>query len=303
MKNDVMLIVNPVSGKGQYSTALHHVLRELAADGHAATVYFTTKSGDANEYARQFAPEYDLLICLGGDGTVSDAIDGLMRADNPPPMGYVPIGTANDMASNFKLDRNPGKAVRSILDGREHLIDVGRFNDRHFAYIAAFGAFTDVAYSTPQSNKNMLGHLAYVLEGLADLPKISSIHTVVEHDGGREEGDYVFGAVMNSLSVAGLVKLDRADVGLDDGFFEAILIKEPQNIVDMNTIIMGILRQNYDSEHIRFIHTKKIKFSFDCPVSWTIDGENGGSWEQVEAENLHRAVRLRVPEGISADGE
>ena len=301
MKNDVMLIVNPVSGKGQYSSALHHVLRELAGAGHAATVYFTTKAGDANEYARLYAPDYDMLLCLGGDGTVSGAIDGLMRTENPPPMGYIPIGTANDMASNFKLDRNPEKAVRSILRGKEHLIDVGRFNDRHFAYIAAFGAFTDVAYSTPQSNKNMLGHLAYVLEGLADLPKISAVHAVVEHDGGREEGRYIFGAVVNSMSVAGMVKLDKVDVGLSDGYFEAMLIKEPKKITDTNSILRGILRQDYDPEHITFIHTRKINFSFDESVSWTLDGEDGGSWQYAEAENLHKAIKLIVPEGFRSD--
>lgn len=294
MKKNLMLIVNPVSGKGQAKTALFDILSVFSENEYAVTVFMTEKKGDAEEMAREESEKYDVVVCIGGDGTLSEVMSGLMQAKAPPPLGYIPMGTANDVATTLKLSKNPRAAAQAVVDGKPIPMDVGKLSDKYFSYIAAFGAFTEVSYSTPQETKKVIGHLAYILEGMASLPRITSYHAVVEYDEGTVEGDFVFGGVTNSTSVAGLIKLASDDVALSDGLFEVLLIKNPQKIADMNRIITSILSHNYDPEYVLFLHTKKIKFTFDKSVAWTRDGESGGEYTEVMAENCHCALQVIV---------
>lgn len=298
MDNRLMLIVNPMAGKGQAKGCLLDVIQIFSAADYATTVYTTSYSGQAVEFARDHGGEYPLLVCIGGDGTLSEVISGVMNypKEKRPIIGYIPLGTANDVAASLGLAKNPKKAAQDIIEGTPMDFDVGSFNGGHFAYIAAFGAFTQVSYETPQESKRALGHLAYVLEGMASLPKIIPYHTVVEYDDGVIEGDFVFGGTSNSTSVAGLVKLNQTMVGLDDGLFEVILVRNPKNMVDFSDIIANILSQNYSNENVIFLHSKKVKFTFDEEVAWTRDGENGGMWQTAVAENNSKAVRIIVKE-------
>lgn len=294
MQKKVMLIVNPNSGKGAIKTALFDIISTFSNVGYTVTTYITSGAGDASRFAREYGKDYDIVACSGGDGTLSDVMGGLVTVDDPPPIGYIPMGTANDVATTFGLSRTPKIAAQRIVDGTPTPLDVGRFEDKYFSYIYAFGAFTEVSYSTPQERKRLLGHFAYVLEGMASLSNITSYHAMIEHDGGTEEGNYIFGAVTNSTSVAGLVKLDPLDVSLSDGFFEVLLIKSPKNLSALSTIINNVLKQSYDPDYVTFLHTKKIKFTFDEPVSWTRDGEDGGKFLTAHAENIRKAVKLII---------
>ena len=295
MSKKLMLIVNPNSGKGAVSTALFDIIDTFSNADYLVTTYMTRAAGDAGKFAA-LSPEYDLIVCVGGDGTLSDTISGLvsLESDNKPPLGYIPMGTTNDLANTFGLPRNPRESARRILTSDLRQFDVGWFEDHHFSYVHAFGAFTDVSFSTPQDKKKMLGHLAYILEGMSKLSTITPEHCVVEHDGGRLEGDFIFGAVTNSTSVAGLVKLPGDEVSLSDGLFEVLLIKYPRNPADLGNIISNVLRRQYDPEYVSLLHTRRIRFTFDRPVAWTRDGEAGGIYQTAEAVNLHEAVTLKL---------
>lgn len=288
-----MLIVNPVAGKGQAKAGLFDIVSVFANDGAAVTVYMTGSKGDAAVFAEKYSLEYDTVVCVGGDGTLSEVTAGLVRAGSHAALGYIPMGSTNDVASSLGIAKNPRKAAENIVGGKAVPIDIGRLHDgNYFTYVTAFGAFTDVSYQTPQETKNALGHLAYIIEGVSRLPKITPVHTRVECDEGIIEGDYVFGGVTNSTSVAGIVKLDSNDVSLSDGMFEVFLVKYPKNISELNNIVTGILSQKYDNRNVTFFHTKKISFSFDSDVSWTRDGEDGGIHRTLSAENLHNAISL-----------
>ncbi|NCB52808.1 MAG: YegS/Rv2252/BmrU family lipid kinase [Clostridia bacterium] len=275
---------------------LFDILSAFCLNGCAVTVYMTAKHGDAENFARAYSEDFDTVVCVGGDGTLSEAVCGLMRTEAPPTLGYIPMGTTNDMASTLLLPKNAKAAADCVLSGRTIPLDIGRLGENYFAYIAAFGAFTEVSYSTPQENKRTLGHLAYIIEAMTRLSKINAYNAVVEHDCGMIEGSFIFGAVMNSLSVAGVLKLDPANVALSDGYFEVMLIKSPQNLVDLNNIITSVLSQEYDPASVIFLHTRKIRFTFDRDTAWTRDGESGGIFRTVEAENCHQALRITVPE-------
>jgi len=290
----LMLIINPVAGSGGYKVNLGEALHVLSAGGYRTTLFFTEKPGDATKIAYENGSEYDRVACIGGDGTLSETLAGLMKLDDPPPVGYFPMGTSNDVATTIGLPKNDTVgAAKRIIEGTEHPFDVGGFGkDNYFAYIAAFGAFTEVSYVTPQDQKKALGHLAYVLQGISSLPKIEPIHVKVEYDGGVIEEDLLYGSLSNSTSVAGMIHFSENMVSLGDGISELVLVKNPVSIDGFGEILTNVISQNYDSKNLIILHTKKARFIFDKPVAWTRDGEAGGEYQEIELCNYHAPVKL-----------
>jgi diacylglycerol kinase (ATP) len=295
MNKKLMLIVNPFSGKGRAKNVICDLVTLFSRFGYIATVYVTGDMYNAEYFAKTFSNDFDLVVCLGGDGTLSDVTSGLMQTASPPPIGYIPMGTANDMARTLSLSRDITTAAKAIANGEPMSLDMGSFDNKFFTYVMAFGAFTEVSYATPQRIKRALGHLAYIFKGVASMPQaLKPQHTILEYDDGVIEGDFVFGSVTNSTSVAGLVKLNPSDVDLGDGLFEVMLVKKPLKISEMRTIISNILSQKYTGDNVIFLHTKKAKFTFDKEVSWTRDGENGGHHQEITIENRRHALKIML---------
>lgn len=293
-KKKLMLIINPAAGRGGYKQGFTEALKILNDSGYRTTLFYTDGARDATEYTGRYAHDFDAVACIGGDGTLSEVIAGLMRVPSPPPLGYIPMGTANDVATTLGLPKNDtiGAALR-LVRGSAHPYDVGGFGaDEYFAYIAAFGAFTEVSYATPQDMKKRLGHLAYVLQGMAALPKLESYNTRVEYDGGVVEAPLVYGSMSNSTSVAGIVKLREEMVCLGDGMSELVLVKDPGSIEGFSEIVTSVLSQRYDSDKLIILHTTRAKFTFEKPVAWTRDGEAGGKYAEVELKNYAAPIEL-----------
>jgi len=222
----MMLIINPHSGRGLSKTALGTIVSRLCAADYNVTVYFANDK-TPEELAYEYARHHELVVCVGGDGTLSGVISGLLHSKASIPLGYIPSGTANDVASTLALSKDPSRAAKRIMTGSPRVLDIGKFHDRYFTYIAAFGAFTKVSYKTSQTAKRSLGHFAYVLSGIADISTIKPRRTIVEYDGKTIEGEFIFGGVTNSTSVGGFIKLNKAKIDLADGKFEVILVKQP----------------------------------------------------------------------------
>ena len=292
----MMLLVNPNAGKGGYKTVLGEVLHIFCEADWEPTVFFTRASGEAPGLVQEHVADYDLVVCIGGDGTLSEVTAGMMRlGGDRRPIGYIPLGTANDVARTLGLSPRPLDAAKNILSGRPFPLDVGKFGrENFFTYVAAFGAFTEVSYATPQETKHALGYLAYPLEALRRLPMITDYHAVVEYDGNTIEDDFVFGGVTNSTSVAGLVRLDADTVNLADGMFEVILVRKPLDLLDLSSIVTSILSNDFSGPNVMFLKSREIRFRFDGPVAWTRDGEDGGSHTDVLIHNCHSAVEIIV---------
>ena len=296
MEKRMMLLINPNAGKGGYKAALAEILHVFCGGGWQPTVFFTRAAGEAPEIVAKNAAEYDLTVCLGGDGTLSEVCTGMMRlGERKTPIGYIPLGTANDVARTLGLSAKPVEAAKNILGGRPVHFDVGRFGaSEFFTYVAAFGAFTEVSYETPQEAKHALGHIAYMLEGIRQLPKITDYHAIVEYDGGVLEDDFIFGAVTNSTSVAGLVRLDADSVSLDDGLFEVLLVRKPQDLLDLSSIIGSVLSSDFSGENVLFLKSTEVRVMFTETVAWTRDGEDGGKHRDVFISNCHPGVEIIV---------
>ena len=291
MKN-ILLIVNPVAGKRKAHTTLVDVIAELQKDGMCVTVRITEERGDAVRFAYEADPKvYDVVACFGGDGTLNETISGILKAKSGIPIGYIPAGSTNDFAQSMKLPATPKKAAELIANGSLRKIDIGSFNgERNFSYVAAFGIFTAASYSVPQQVKNMLGHTAYILGGVKEIGNIKSHHVKIKLDDREIEGDYIFGAVANSTSIAGIVKLKEGLVDFSDGVFEVGLIKTPKTIIELNNILTAITTQTY-GEGVEIYKAKKMTFSSDG-FDWTLDGEKADGTEEVNIECLPSAIKF-----------
>ena len=291
MKN-LLFIVNLKAGKTKSTAPLFDAVARFSQAGYLVRLFITTAGGDAYQAAAECGNDYDLVVCAGGDGTLNEVISGLMTLENRPSIGYLPNGSTNDFATSLKLSSNPSMAAAAIASGRATHLDVGRFNTRFFAYVASFGAFTKASYSAPQAAKNALGHLAYILEGITDLDTLRPYRAKVEADGEIFEGKFIFGAVCNSTSLGGLVKLDPEKVQMDDGKFELLLLKMPKNPIDLQNLITGLLKMKYDMPGVIFRHVSHIRLTTEDNIPWSLDGEYAPSCPQVEIENLPQAITL-----------
>lgn len=293
----VLLIVNPVAGKKQIKPNFFNIVTEMSDAGCQIVVKTTKGRGDATEFARKAAEggECDLVVCAGGDGTFNETLSGILQSGNKEiEIGYIPAGSTNDFANSLKIPLKPVAAVKNILQNEATLIDVGRFNDRYFSYIASFGIFTASSYSAPQAVKNVFGHLTYVFEAVKDLSKITKYHIKATIDDKEIEDDYIFGAVSNSTAVGGVVKLKDGVVDLADGEFEVTLVRNPANIADFNKIVTAITSSKLeDCDLIDFVRGSKVTVRSDIPISWSLDGEYADGGVYTEIENLHLACRLR----------
>ena len=299
---NIMLIVNPMAGRGRWRGEIAYILDTLCKEGPSVSVYVTRHSKHATQLAKKHGANYDIVACMGGDGTLAETVAGLMTIspEKRPPVGYIPMGTSNDMANTLGIPKDASLAASLMIHGTKTPVDVGRVEEDYFSYIAAFGAFTEVAYETPTENKQNFGHLAYVLEGMARLGKIKPSHLTVEYTaGGKIQGDFIFGAVCNTTSIAGFLKLKPDLVDLGDGAFEVILIKNPQNILALNQIFLDLMMQKHDTEHIQIFRAKDVRFRFDTPTAWTRDGECGGVHKDVSLHVLRPGVEIFVPNKTS----
>ncbi len=296
MKN-MLFIFNPHTGGGRLKNKLMDILCLFSAAGYTLKVCPTHAEGDARKLTRQHGEDADILVCCGGDGTLNEVVDGLMCLKNIPEVGYIPGGTTCDFAASMKLPRrNMMRAANRILTPKQlYQCDVGILNNRAFTYVAAFGAFTDVPYITPQKYKNAAGYFAYVLSGIQQLPSIQSSHVRIECDDCTlHEGDYLFGMIANSASVAGFSFPDKKKVQLDDGVFEVLLVHYPQNLVELGELSTALLSGNTKSPLLSILRISEASFSFASPTSFTLDGEFGGSHTNVDIIVKNKALQIRI---------
>lgn len=289
----MLFILNPCAGMKKASKVLAEILAVFNRADYDVRVYVTAESGDAVTAVKEMAPEMDLVVCCGGDGTFNETVTGILQADLALPIGYIPAGSTNDFAASLQLPADPVEAARRIAEGRPRPYDAGRFGERYFSYVASFGAFTKASYSTPQSAKNLLGHIAYVLEGMQELPQLRKHHVKLTLDGETVlEDDYVFGAICNSTSVGGVMTLDPHQVDLQDGKFEVLLIRAPKNFQEISESLLAVQKQHYNNAMMTFRSASQIIVEAEPDMLWTLDGEKEEGHERVVVQNLHRAIQI-----------
>lgn len=288
----MMLIINPVSGRRTSLRYLPDIIRIFNEHGYAVTVFPTGRKGDAVEFMRMYSKEYDTVVCIGGDGTLNETITGLLRADSYTPIGYIPSGSTNDFAACHGISSDMLVAALNIAAGRTRTVDIGRFGTEYFTYVAAFGMFSWLSYTTPQNMKNVLGHSAYIIDAVKDLPKIKPQRLKFKVDGVEYAGDYIFGAVCNSTSVAGTISLPKNVVDTSDGKFEVLLVHEPRTIIDFQNLLSGVFSHDYSSPFLDFFQADSLDIECAADLEWSLDGERGGCTSKINVQNLKNRLTL-----------
>ena len=297
----LLFVYNPRAGKEMLKPRLSDVLDIFVKAGYEVTVHPTQAYRDAYYQIKEYeVGKYNLIACSGGDGTIDEVATGMMKrremGKDVVPVGYIPAGTTNDFAKSLHIPRKPLAAADNAVKGVPFPCDIGKFNDSVFVYIAAFGIFTDVSYETDQAVKNVLGHMAYILEGAKRIFNIPSYKIKVEHDGEVIDDEFIYGMVTNSRSVGGFSNMVGKNIVFDDGLFEVTLIKTPKNPIALQEIIAALLIEQVDTKHMYTFKTKKITFDSVEEIPWTLDGEFGGEQDYVEIENVQKAMEIMVPE-------
>lgn len=309
----LLFIYNPNAGKGRIKDHLANILDIFQKNGYEPEVYRTTAPRDGERKAKECGSDYDLIVCFGGDGTLSEIVSGVMALSERPPIGFIPAGSTNDTAKTYDLPLDIEEAAKVAVTGVPAAFDVGSLGDRYFVYVASFGDISAVSAFTPPEAKKRFGHAAYVIEGLKTLPKMRFQPMTVEYDDSETvEGEFYLGMVTNSLQVGGFPGITGKSVDLRDGRFEVLILAKPRNILDLEKQVEDVLIRKDDSsvdvtygklpegEEAYEVVTKfkagKIRFHSEEEVQWVVDGEDAGIHKDVTLINHQKAIRIMVKE-------
>ncbi len=295
----IYYICNLQAGKAELSQYLGEILDKMTKAGYEVTVHPTQAAQDATQTAEIAvnSGEYDYIFCSGGDGTLHEVMDGMLKAKNTIPVGYIPCGSVNDFAKSMDIPKDMLQACDNVLDGLPRRIDIGTVNGRGFSYIAAFGAFTDIAYGTPQNIKNVLGPAAYMLNAMTSLASIRPYPMRITCDGHVIEDEFIYGMITNSASVGSV--LDINDFCFDDGDFEVTLIKKLAKPGDLGRVMRFLkdIHEFPENETVYCLRASEIKVELleKKDVPWTIDGEYLPNASEFHIINHKQAVSFLVP--------
>ena len=295
MEQRVLLMVNPMAGRQKIRNELIYVVDTLTKAGYETIIYTTQGKDATRDLLAEKDSQFDRVICCGGDGTFNEILSATMHWNKRPILGYIPAGTTNDFAAGLKLPSDIREAAMNIVRGTPHTVDAGLFNTSYFSYVASFGAFTETSYSTPQNFKNALGHLAYILEGIKEIPAFTSYTVCVEADGQIYKDSYIFGAVSNARSVGGILKISDSLVDLNDGVFEVMMIKMPKTLMDLSAIVTSLTSLNplkYDPSMFLFLQTKELKITFEQEMVWSLDGERVSGGKEARIACIKDAFKI-----------
>ncbi len=278
MTGKLLLLVNPCAGK---TVAKRHLLEliELLSDGGCEVTVLPTKTGGKTPEQLSSllqSGRFDFAAACGGDGTLHLAVDGILRSGTKIPIGYIPLGSTNDFAASLGIPTDWKEAAKALLQATPVPHDIGLFNGKPFTYIACCGAFAETSFNTSQSLKNLLGHTAYLLNALPALSDLHPLQLEVESDGGNFAEPYLFCAIANTRSVAGMLKFEGTQVDFQDGKFELLLVRYPANLKDAGRLATKLLNGEIDDPLLHLCHISSCRVAAKEPHSWSLDGEDGG---------------------------
>ena len=296
----LLFIVNPKAGKAAIKTDMLDIIVTFSNAGYEVTTYPTTGPEDAEQKVIADGANYDLIVCAGGDGTLENTVCGYMQmGEKKVPIGYIPVGTTNDFARSVGLSRKPAEAAVQIVNGEKTTLDVGKLDDKFFIYIAAFGLFTDVSYTTNQNLKKYMGQAAYVVEAIKNIAEFKPYNIRAQFDGALVTGEYIYAMITNSFSVAGFKIRGAKHVILDDGKFDCLLVKMPHTVDELRQVFTAFLTNDIDDTNPMFYSCKASKIVIECDqeIPWTLDGEFGGNKRVATIENVKQAFDIYLNVG------
>lgn len=298
MKKEILIIVNPCAGKGKINKYIPNICDNLEKQGYELEVEYTSKEKNGREIIKNYMRYIDAVIVCGGDGTLNEVVNGIIESNKKINVTFIPFGTTNDFAKTLKMPTNKLRLSKKLSKYNRKQIDIGKFNNKYFYYVAAFGTFSDISYITKQKDKNRLGRLAYFKEGLKkikNMKKFKAYQVSIVTDNEIIKDKFIYGGVTNSLSIGGFKWFRKDEMSLNDGLFEVILVKKPKNFVTALKIAYSLISKRFDQKNIYYLKTKHLKFDFEENIVWTLDGEKGQEAKEILIENQRNKLGMLVP--------
>ncbi len=289
------IIYNPTSGREVFKKHLPEVLEKLEVAGYETSCHATTCEGDATLAAKNAVERgFDIIIAVGGDGTLNEVVSGVSPFENRPKVGLIPMGTTNDFARAVHIPRNIDEAVDIIIQGDTLPVDVGLLNgERYFINIAAGGRITELTYEVPSKMKTMLGQLAYYLKAVEMIPSIKASHMRIEYDGEVFDGDAMMFLCGLTNSVGGFEKL-APDASINDGYFTLLVLKKVSLPEFIQLAAMALRGEHLNDDRVIYKKASVVKVTTENEVHLNLDGEYGGD-APATFENLKRHIDIFVP--------
>lgn len=289
------IIYNPTSGREVFKKHLPEVLEKLEVAGYETSCHATTCEGDATLAAKNAVERgFDIIIAVGGDGTLNEVVSGVSPFENRPKVGLIPMGTTNDFARAVHIPRNIEEAVDIIIQGDTLPVDVGLLNgERYFINIAAGGRITELTYEVPSKMKTMLGQLAYYVKVVEMIPSIKASHMRIEYDGEVFDGDAMMFLCGLTNSVGGFEKL-APDASINDGYFTLIVLKKVSLPEFIQLAAMALRGEHLNDDRVIYKKASVVKVTTENEVHLNLDGEYGGD-APATFENLKRHIEIFVP--------
>ncbi len=292
MTKKVLLIVNPKAGKLKSRSRLFSLVKQISLRADVCNMVMTRRPSDATTLVEKNHSKYDIIACLGGDGTLNEVITGIMNVNSDVSLGFIPAGTTNDFARSHHMVRNIRQSAEDIMTGEVHPLDIGQFENSYFSYIASIGAFTAVSYKTPQLAKNALGYGAYLLYSLNHFTSLRKHRVTIKIDGESVTEDVIFLAITNSTSVAGMLRYPKEKVKTDDGLLELLIIRYPKNVLQWLEIVIELAKGNYQHPLIEMRSVTSLSIESSEALNWCLDGEFGGAYKKAHIECLPKRINL-----------
>ncbi len=286
------LIYNPNSGKQNFRCYLAQVIKKLGNSGFSTEVFVTTHSRDeVGEIAKRESEKVDLIIAVGGDGTLNEVVNGIMKGNKDVNLGYIPAGTTCDVGHTYYISKNVYRALKIITDGYYRKIDLVNANGIYFMYVLTTGAYVNISYETSSKLKRMFGPFAYVLKGIKSFFTVPKTYLKVETEDRVIEGRFSLALFINSRRVAGLKMIKKPK--LDDGMIDIVLYRYVPFLNNLIYLVSFIITEASIKKIVRF-KTKKLKITAGDEVVWNMDGEKGKYGNQ-EIEVFEKQINFIMP--------
>lgn len=288
----VLILINPNSGKKNSKESVLDALNMFSANNYQMEIYLSQKPMDVTRYIEENGERFDVVAVFGGDGTLNEATNGLMKLKHKPIISYFPTGTMNDFGTNFGLTNDMKQCANIACVGHIESFDVGKINSRYFNYVAGFGAFCNVSYETKQELKKQIGNLAYIIKALHEIPNLHPYHVKMNLDGKVFEKDLMFGLIINGNRVAGFEMVEQADNTFKDGLFDIILVEHTPNPLELYNYPLGVLHPELNMKYVERYQAKSIIIESQEKLAWTLDGEEGEETLVACVENISQALQI-----------
>lgn len=291
-RKKVLVLINPNSGKKNSKESVLDALNVFSAKNYQMEIYLSQKPMDVTRYIEENGERFDVVAVFGGDGTLNEATNGLMKLKHKPVISYFPTGTMNDFGTNFGLTNDMKQCANIACDGHIESFDVGKMNSRYFNYVAGFGAFCNVSYETKQELKKQIGNLAYIIKAIHEIPNLHPYHVKMNLDGKVFEKNLMFGLIINGNRVAVFEMVEQADNTFKDGLFDIILVEHTPNPLELYNYPLGVLHPELNMKYVERYQAKSIIIESQEKLAWTLDGEEGEETLVASIENISQALQI-----------